>query len=91
MSEIKSRYAKRNISLNYEGNISFLQHHPMIEKISDFGNSTGIKITNSANSQDLLKLLIDNNVIIKRFDANDISLHEIFVELAGSDEEVSNV
>jgi ABC-2 type transport system ATP-binding protein len=90
MSEIKSRYARRNISLNYEGNISFLQNHPIVEKISDFGNSTGIKIKDSANSQDLLKLLMDNNVIIKRFDANDISLHEIFVDLAGSEEEVRN-
>ncbi len=90
MSEIKSRYAKRNISLNYEGDISFLQRHPIVEKISDFGNSTGIKIKDSANSQDLLKLLIESNVIVKRFDANDISLHEIFVDLAGSEEEVSN-
>jgi ABC-2 type transport system ATP-binding protein len=91
MSEIKSKYANKNISLNYEGDISFLQHHPMVEKISDFGNSTGIRIKDTGNSQELLKLLIDKNVTVKRFDANDISLHEIFVELAGSDEEVNNV
>lgn len=91
MSEIKSRYSNRNISLNYEGDISFLQGHPMVEKISDFGNSTGIRIKDSSQSQNLLKLLLENNVTIKRFDANDISLHEIFVELAGGEEEVSDV
>lgn len=90
LSEIKSRYAKRNISLNYEGDISFLQNHPIVEKISDFGNSTGIKLKDSANSQDLLKLLIEKNVIVKRFDANDISLYEIFVELAGNEEGADN-
>jgi ABC-2 type transport system ATP-binding protein len=90
LSEIKSKYANRNISLNYEGNISFLRNHSMVEKISDFGNSTGIRIKDTGNSQELLRLLLDNNVTIKRFDANDISLHEIFVELAGSEEEVSD-
>jgi ABC-2 type transport system ATP-binding protein len=90
MSEIKSKYANRNISLNYDGDISFLRNHSMVEKISDFGNSTGIRIKDTGNSQELLRLLLDNNVTIKRFDANDISLHEIFVELAGSEEEVNN-
>jgi ABC-2 type transport system ATP-binding protein len=91
MSEIKSRYANKNISLNYEGDISFLQSNSIVEKISDFGNSTGIRIKDAANSQELLKLLLENNVTVKRFDANDISLHEIFVELAGGEEEVSDV
>jgi ABC-2 type transport system ATP-binding protein len=90
MSEIKSKYANKNISLNYEGDISFLQNHPLVEKIADFGNSTGIRIKDSGKAQELLRLLLENNVIVKRFDANDISLHEIFVELADG-EEVSDV
>ena len=31
---------------------------------------------------------MQNNVTVKKFDANDISLHEIFVETAGSDAEL---
>jgi len=97
LKEIKSKYAQRNISLNYEGDISFLNGHNLVEKIENFGNSTGIRIKDSANTQDILKLLVQNNINVKKFDANDISLHEIFIELAGTDgtieiaSEVSNV
>jgi len=94
--DIKKKYAQKNITLNYEGNISFLSSNPMVEKISDFGNSTGIRVKEEHFSQDILRLLLQNNVIVKKFDSNDISLQEIFVELAGKEDveikkEVSNV
>jgi ABC-2 type transport system ATP-binding protein len=88
LSEIKKNYSKKNISLVYEGDISFLKNHESIEKMEDFGNFTGIKMREENASQDILKLLVKNNIFVKKFDANDISLHEIFVEMAG-DKEVS--
>ncbi len=86
LDEIKQRFGKRNINLVYEGDISFIHQLPFIEKITDFGNSTGIKVTEDSKIQELLKLLIEHNVTIKKFDANDITLHEIFIELAGQEE-----
>jgi ABC-2 type transport system ATP-binding protein len=83
LSEIKAKYSQRNVSLICEGDISFLTGNPIIEKISNFGNTTGIRVKETSHSQQLLKLLVDNNITIKKFDANDISLHEIFLELAG--------
>lgn len=83
LSEIKSKYSQENISLNYEGDISFLNSHPLVDKIEDFGNTTGIRIKDASKTQELLKLLVDNKVKVKRFDANDITLHEIFISLAG--------
>jgi ABC-2 type transport system ATP-binding protein len=97
LSEIKSKYAQRNVSLNYSGDISFLRNHPFVEKIEDYGNSTGIRVKDNSYIQQLLRLLIDNNVTINKFSANEISLHEIFIELAGKDDtnilskEVNNV
>jgi ABC-2 type transport system ATP-binding protein len=88
LKEIKQKFAQRNVSLNYEGNISFLKDNKMIEKIEDFGNSIGIRLKDQADAQQLLKLLMDNNIVIKKFDANDISLHEIFIELAGKEHEL---
>ncbi len=85
LKEIKTRFAQKNVSLNYEGDLSFLNGNPIIEKISDFGNTTGIRVKEADQIQKLLKLLIDNSINVKKFDANDISLHDIFVELAGSD------
>ncbi len=85
LNEIKESYGQKNISLKYEGDISFLQDHPMIEKITDFGNITGIRVKEQKDIQNLLKLLLENNVVVKKFDANEISLQEIFVELAGKE------
>ena len=87
LSEIKQRYAQKNVSLTHEGDLSFLQGNPMIEKISDYGNTTGIRLKDANHSQDLLKLLVEKNVTVKKFDANDISLQEIFIELAGKENE----
>ncbi len=95
LDKIKQSYAQKNISLTYNGDISFLNSNPMIDKISDYGNTTGIKVKDPAHIQQLLKLLVDNKIEIKSFSANEISLQEIFIELAGKEEgeilEVSHV
>ena len=97
MSEIKSKYAQQNVSINYHGDISFLKGNPIIESIEDYGNSTGIKVKQPDQVQQLLKALVDKNITVTKFNANEISLQEIFVGLAGgefegnSNMEVKNV
>ncbi len=85
LSAIKSKYASKNVSLNYHGNISFLNNNSLIESIENFGNTTGIKLRNENTDQQLLKLLIENNIVVKKFNVDEISLHEIFVSLAGKE------
>lgn len=89
LNEIKTRHASKNVSINYEGDISFLNNESFIERIENFGNSTGIKVKEQDDIQKLLRLLVQNNVRVKKFNADEISLHEIFVSLAGKEE--SNV
>ena len=96
LNEIKSNYAQKNVSLTYDGDISFLKSHPIVERIADYGNTTGIRLKDANQTQQLLKLLVERNVLVKKFDANDISLQEIFIELAGNEDgsngkEVRNV
>jgi ABC-2 type transport system ATP-binding protein len=86
LEEIKSKYGQRNVSLTHGGDISFLKGNPIVEKIEDFGNSTGIRVKEAGQTQELLKLLVENNIPVKKFDANEISLHEVFIELAGNEE-----
>ena len=57
--------------------------------MEDFGNTTGIKVKKPEQVQELLRSLVEHNVIIKKFNADEISLHEIFVSLAGK--EAANV
>ena len=83
LKTIKANHGRRNVSLNYNGSLAFLNGNPMIEKIEDYGNTTGIKVKNDSDVQLLLKLLVENNITINKFIADEISLHEIFVSLAG--------
>lgn len=85
LSEIKSRFSQKNVVLESEGDLSFLDHSPIIEKVENFGNAVGIKVKEASQSQELLKLLVQNNIKVNKFAANEISLHEIFVTLAGKD------
>lgn len=85
LSEIKSQFAQKNITLEAEGDLSFLDHSPIVEKVENFGNTIGIKVKEASQTQELLKLLVQNNVKVNKFAANEISLHEIFVTLAGKD------
>lgn len=89
LQEIKRKYGHRNVNLSYDGDISFLQKHPIIESIQDFGNSTGITVMEESQTQELLQLLLENNITIRKFSANDISLHEVFVKLAGDQDSVN--
>lgn len=44
LNDIKAKYASRNVSLDYQGNISFLNNHSLVESVEDFGNTTGIRL-----------------------------------------------
>lgn len=85
LADIKAERSQRNISLNYKGDISFLRNNSMIENISDYGNSVGIRVKEGKHIQQLLKLLVDNNIEVNKFDANDISLEEIFIDTVGQE------
>ena len=85
LSAIKQQYAQKNISLVYEGDIGFLETSPLVEKVSDYGNATGISVRDNADIQAVLESLLTHNVIVKKFDANEISLQEIFLKVAGTD------
>lgn len=83
VADIKRQYSQRNITLVHEGDLGFLQGHPLIESIQDHGKHTGIRVRRAEDTQALLQLLVQHGIVIKRFDADDISLHEIFLQVAG--------
>jgi len=85
LTGIKSQFAQRNVALEAEGDLSFLDHASFVEKVEYFGNRVGVKVKEASQTQELLKLLVQNDVKVHKFAANEISLHEIFVTVAGKD------
>jgi ABC-2 type transport system ATP-binding protein len=86
LSDIKLQFGQRNITVTYEGDVSFLKDEPYVEHVEDFGKTIGIKVTDNKHVQDILKSLIGHGVAIQSFLSNEISLHEIFVSLCGNDD-----
>jgi ABC-2 type transport system ATP-binding protein len=83
LASIKHKYSQRNVTLVHEGDLAFLHGHPLVESVNAYGNSTGVRVKQASDVQALLRLLVQHDVVVKRFDANDISLQEIFLEVAG--------
>ncbi|MCU7494195.1 MAG: ATP-binding cassette domain-containing protein [Ignavibacteria bacterium] len=84
LQEIKNRYQQKNVRIDYEGDISFLKDNPAIEKIDDFGNSAGIRLKDASHCKELLKTIVEHDVTVTKFVLNEITLQEIFIELAGN-------
>lgn len=81
VADIKKQYSESNITLSFDGDISFISSLPYVESVEDFGKSVSIRVSENQHVQTLLQELINRNVVIKKFESGDISLHEIFVKL----------
>jgi ABC-2 type transport system ATP-binding protein len=89
LSEIKTRFAKKNILISCEEDLMFLKELGIAESVIDNGNEKSIKLKNGGEPQELLRQLIQKNIIIKKFAADEISLHEIFIEATGEDKRLN--
>ncbi len=89
--DIKKEYSESNVTLSFDGDISFINSLPYVVNIEDFGKSVSIRVTENQYVQILLQELINHKVIIKKFESGDISLHEIFVKLTQGKTEESEL
>jgi len=81
MREIKSRYERNHVVMNFEGDASFLQH-PAILSYKNYSGQAEIELKPGANSQDLLREAVAK-ATITRFELMEPSLEEIFIRTVG--------
>jgi ABC-2 type transport system ATP-binding protein len=89
LSEIKARFAKKNIQITCEEDLLFLKESGIAESVIDNGNEKSIKLKYGEEPQELLRQLIQRDIKIKKFSADEISLHEIFIEATGEDKRLN--
>ncbi|HWZ52814.1 MAG TPA: ATP-binding cassette domain-containing protein [Granulicella sp.] len=86
MREIKSRYPRNRVQINFEGDGSFL-HHPSVESYKDYSGLAEIKLHSHNGSgpdaQPLLAEAIARGTRISRFEVMEPTLEEIFIEAVG--------
>jgi ABC-2 type transport system ATP-binding protein len=81
MREIKSRYERNRVIIEFEGSDAFLQH-PAIAEYKDYSGSVEIRLKPHAGAQDLLHTAAAAAKIY-RFELVEPSLEEIFIQTVG--------
>ncbi len=82
LKQIKARYGKSNIQIQYDGDGSFLEHNPLVSVFNNYGNYVEVRMAPGADSQQLLKMVAERSRI-NRFELMEPSLEEIFIEVVG--------
>ncbi len=78
IEDIKERYAKNCVYLEFNGNLPELKG---VEKMKLEQNSAELYLRIDTTPQSILKQLAAKNVDVKKFDVTEMSLNQIFIEL----------
>lgn len=83
MQDIKRQYSESKVTFEAPGagGLTFLDGLPFVRGVTRFGDRTTVQVHGDGDIQHLLQALVAHGVPLRKFDANDISLHDIFVQL----------
>ena len=79
LNEIKSRYGRNTIRLEFDGPKDFLAGHPLVEHMDLYGQYVELRPKPSVDPQKLLRAAMDS-VRIRRYEIVEPSLNDIFIE-----------
>ena len=82
LSQIKSRFGKNSVMVEFDGDGAFLQSLPGVARIDDYGQYREVRMHNGADPQELLKATVER-VAVRRFEIMEPTLHNIFIEQVG--------
>jgi ABC-2 type transport system ATP-binding protein len=82
LSEVKAKFGKGRIQMQYEGNAAFLKDKSLVASCDDYGKYVEISPAVKATPQDILKQAVKETTVT-RFEIAEPSLNEIFIQLVG--------
>jgi ABC-2 type transport system ATP-binding protein len=85
LDEVRSRHRSHVVCVELEGDTSFIETLPMVSGIEHQGRKMEITLTEDADPQQLLQVLV-GRVRVEAFEVKLPSLHEIFVRLVEADD-----
>jgi ABC-2 type transport system ATP-binding protein len=80
LREVKESYGKNLIALRGAGGDAVLQDRSLVAKVTEHADEKEVELAAGADSQALLKRLIENGAVITRFEEVEPSLNDIFIE-----------
>jgi ABC-2 type transport system ATP-binding protein len=85
LREVKESYGKNLIALRATGSDGVLQDQSLVKKMVEHADEQEIQLAEGADSQALLKKLIDNGASITKFEEIEPSLNDIFIDKVGGE------
>jgi ABC-2 type transport system ATP-binding protein len=82
LREIKGRYGRSNVQIEYEGSDDFLRADGLVQSFNNYGNYVEVRMAPGADSQKLLQLVAQRSRVNK-FELVEPSLEEIFIDVVG--------
>ncbi|TKJ36183.1 MAG: ABC transporter [Planctomycetes bacterium B3_Pla] len=82
LAAVRSQQSSHAVCVELEGDTSFVKDLPVVTGVESEGNRLEIILAESADSQELLRSLMDRTRV-RAFEVKVPSLHEIFVNLVG--------
>ncbi len=82
LSEMKAKFGKGRVQMQYEGKAAFLRDKFLVASYDDYGKYVEISPAANASPQDILKQAMMETTIT-RFEIAEPSLNEIFIQLVG--------
>jgi ABC-2 type transport system ATP-binding protein len=89
IADIKAEHGTRNIALSLEGGTSngvaeILADRSLVRRVDDSNRYLEVELAPDADSQRLLRRIVDTGASIQRFELVQPSLHQIFLEKVGA-------
>ena len=86
LKEIKAKYGKNHVQIEYEGDGNFLQQSKLVGSYNNYGNYVEVRLAPGADAQELLRAVAERSRVSK-FELMEPSLEEIFIETVGKTDE----
>ncbi len=81
LGEKKREYGHNAVILEYSGDGAFIDSLLLVEKVNDYGNYMEIQLKDGSSPHQLFQILADRKLEVKKFEAAETTLNEIFIEI----------
>ncbi len=79
LREVKSRFGHNAVSLRVEGGVGVLEDRRLVASVKPDGECVEALLAEGADSQEVLRLLVESGARVSKFEQVEPSLHDIFI------------